>query len=91
MIYHASIPADDPERVARVIAELRRGTSHPFIAPGTYIVLAHDERGTEPEIGPRGTELIPADGEVGLPEYVIGVDSLSSWNSGLRTNSCWSS
>ena len=26
MIIHASIPADDPERVARIIAELWRGT-----------------------------------------------------------------
>lgn len=66
MIYHASIPADDPERVARVIAELWRGTYHPFIAPGTFVVLANDARGTEFEIGPRGTELIPADSEVGF-------------------------
>jgi hypothetical protein len=66
MIYHASIPADDPERVARVIAELWRGTYHPFIAPGTFIALANDEWGTELEIGARGMELIPAQGEVGF-------------------------
>lgn len=66
MIYHASIPADDAERVARVIAELWRGTYHPFVAPGTFIVLANDQWGTELEIGPRGMELIPADGEVGF-------------------------
>lgn len=35
MIFHVSIPADDPERVAGVIAELWRGTYHPFIAPNT--------------------------------------------------------
>lgn len=66
MIYHASVPADDPERVARVIAELWGGTYHPFIAPGTFIVLANDAWGTELEIGPRGMELIPAKGEVGF-------------------------
>jgi hypothetical protein len=66
MIYHASVPADDPEHVARVIAELWRGTYHPFVIPGTFIVLANDEWGTELEIGPHGTELIPADSEVGF-------------------------
>ena len=66
MIYHASIPADDCERVARVIAQLWRGTYHPFIAPGTFVVLANDAHGTELEIAPRGTELIPAEGEVGI-------------------------
>ena len=68
MIYHASIPADDAERVARVIAELWRGTYHPFIAPGTFVVLANDAHGTEVEIAPRGTELIPADNEVGFQQ-----------------------
>jgi hypothetical protein len=66
MIFHASIPADDPERVAKVVAELWRGTYHPFIAPGTYVVLANDELGTELEVGPRGVELIPSAGEVGF-------------------------
>jgi hypothetical protein len=66
MIYHASIPADDSERVARVVAELWGGSYHPFIAPGTFIVLANDQWGTELEIGPRGVELVPSPGEVGF-------------------------
>jgi hypothetical protein len=66
MIHHASVPADDCERVARVIAELWGGTYHPFVAPGTFVVLANDDHGTELEVAPRGTELIPADGEVGF-------------------------
>jgi hypothetical protein len=36
MIIHASIPADDPERVARIIAELWRGTYAPFIVVPAY-------------------------------------------------------
>ena len=71
MIYHASVPADDCERVARVIAELWRGTYHPFIAPGTFIVLANDSHGTELEVAPRGTELIPAENEVGFQRNPI--------------------
>ncbi len=71
MIHHASIPADDPERVARVIAELWRGTYHPFIAPCTFVVLADDAHGTELEVAPRGIELIPAEAEVGFQRNPI--------------------
>src|SRR5277367_401964 len=55
MLIHASIPADEPERVARVIAELWRGTCAPFPpVPGVFIARADDERGTQVEVGPRG-------------------------------------
>jgi hypothetical protein len=30
MIFHASVPADDPERVARALAEVLRGEHMPF-------------------------------------------------------------
>ncbi len=53
MIIHASIPADDPERVARVIAELWRGESFPFFA-GTFIAMAGDDRGSQIEVAKRG-------------------------------------
>jgi len=58
MMIHASIPADDPERVARVIAELWRGTSSPFPVgvPGIFVARAGDDRGTQIEVGPRGYE-----------------------------------
>jgi hypothetical protein len=59
MIYHASIPADEPERVARVIAELWRGEYFPFVFLGTFIVFAGDDRGTHIEVCPRGQEGIP--------------------------------
>ena len=61
MIIHASIPADDPERVARVIAELWNGTFAPFPpVPGVFIARADDDRGTQVEVGPRGREAAPA-------------------------------
>jgi hypothetical protein len=59
MIIHVSIPADEPERVARVIAELWRGESIPFVAPGTFVAKAGDDRGSAIEVYPRGLELIP--------------------------------
>ena len=65
MLFHASIPADNPEHVARVIAELWRGEMMPFLPhPGAYMAWSGDERGTELEIFPRGQEEFPSPGEV---------------------------
>jgi hypothetical protein len=60
MITHASVPADEPERVARVIAELWHGNYFPFpVLPGVFTARANDERGTQVEVGPRGTRATP--------------------------------
>ena len=56
MIFHSSITASEPERVARVIAELWRGTARP--APGgmfdgkCHVAFALDDRGTQIEVLP---------------------------------------
>jgi hypothetical protein len=65
MIIHASIPPDDPERVARVIAELWRGEAIRFVAPGGFVAKAGDERGSAIEVYARAVELIPGETEVG--------------------------
>ena len=65
MLFHASIPADDPERVARVIAEVWRGESLPFPpVPGSYTAFAGDDRGSVIDVTPRGREGIPGAKEV---------------------------
>ena len=56
MIFHSSITASDPERVARVIAELWRGTARKA-PPGMfddkcYVAFALDDRGTQMEVFP---------------------------------------
>ena len=61
MIIHASIPADNPERVGRVIAEVWRGDCLPFLFPQTFLVMAGDDRGTTIEVAPRGKEIFPAE------------------------------
>jgi hypothetical protein len=66
MIYHASIPADEPERVARVIAELWCGEQFPFVFRGSFIVFADDERGSQIEVWPRGLEQTPGPKEVSI-------------------------
>jgi hypothetical protein len=67
VLFHASIPADDPERVARVIAELWQGEVLPFPPhPSALMVFAGDDRRTILEVFPRGLEHVPAPGEFAL-------------------------
>lgn len=64
MIHHISIPASNPLRVAKVLAELCRGKVVPFtVHPGSYLVLMLDGCGTSIDIYPLGTEMVPGTGE----------------------------
>jgi hypothetical protein len=65
MIFHASIEADDPARVASALARLWRAEAFPFppVADGSLIVLAGDHRNSAIEVYPRGTTLYPTDGD----------------------------
>lgn len=56
MLFHASIAAADPKRVASVVAELWGGKIFPF-SPGvgnSWMVIADDGRGTGLEVYPHG-------------------------------------
>jgi hypothetical protein len=59
MLFHLSIDADDPKRVASVLAEIWGGVALPFppVAQGSWMAMAGDARGTGVEVYPRGTEL----------------------------------
>lgn len=65
MIFHASIEADDPRRVAEALAKLWRAEAFPFppVAEGSLIVLAGDHRNSAIEVYPRGSALHPTDGD----------------------------
>lgn len=65
MIFHLSIAADEPTRVARVIAELWGGSARIFppVAKGSAVAIAGGGNGTTIEIYPRGCELVPAEGD----------------------------
>ena len=65
MIFHLSIAADDPARVARVIAELWGGKARIFppVAQGSAVAISGDANGTSFEIYPRGCELVPGEGD----------------------------
>lgn len=64
MINHISIAAQNPEKVANVLAELWGGAmAIPFPpCPGGYIVLANDGRGSGVEVTPINTVLVPGEG-----------------------------
>ena len=65
MMFHGSMPARNPEHVAKVIAELWRGVAFPFPPfPESFIALAGDERGTEIEVCPYTQENVIGESEV---------------------------
>ena len=67
MLFHLSIEADDPRRLAEVLAELWGGAAAPFpaVTDGSWVALSGDDRGTIVEIYPRGTELLEVQGAHG--------------------------
>lgn len=73
MIIHASIPADEPERVARALAELWRGEAVPFPpVERAWIAFAHDGRGTEIEVCPRDLAFVAGPAEFAVEPVGAG-------------------
>ncbi len=65
MIHHISIPASDPYRVARVLAELTHGHCFEFpITPGAFMVNFGDDHGSALEIIPADRVWLPGADEV---------------------------
>jgi hypothetical protein len=60
MIHHISIAAQNPLRVASVLAEICHGKVYNFPVPGSYAVIEFDEYGTGIEVFPLGTVCVPA-------------------------------
>jgi hypothetical protein len=65
MIHHVSIPARDPQHVARVLAELLGGYAGPFVGPipGAWVVYQEDEHGSGIEVYQERTVLVPGEGD----------------------------
>lgn len=65
MIHHISIPARDPEHVARVLGELLGGYVGPFIGPipGVWVAYAEDGHGLGVEVYPERTAFVPGKGD----------------------------
>ncbi len=65
MLFHLSIEADNPQRMAQFFAEIWDGEALPFpsVTPGSWAAHSGDERATMIEIYPRGTEMHPVEGD----------------------------
>ncbi|WP_313934872.1 hypothetical protein [Nostoc sp. FACHB-152] len=73
MIHHISIAAQNPLRVASVLAEIWHGKVFNFPNPGSYAVFAFDEYGTGIEVFPLGSVCVP--GSDTEPSKVIQTSS----------------
>jgi len=64
MIFHASIPADDPERVARVLGEILGGGYSPFhVGRQSFMSRAGADDEAAIEVYPRDEIMMPGTGE----------------------------
>lgn len=65
MIFHLSIDAREPQRVASVLAEMLGGRAVPFppVAQGSWVAFAGDDRKSLVEVYPYGTRLVEAPGD----------------------------
>jgi hypothetical protein len=65
MIHHVSIPARNPEHVARVLAEVLGGYAGPFVGPiaGAWAVYQEDDHGSGIEVYDERTVLLPGSGD----------------------------
>ena len=61
MLFHVSLEADNPQKVAEVFAEIMGGEAlvFPPVIDGSWVAFAGDDHGTMIEIYPRGTEIHP--------------------------------
>lgn len=65
MIFHLSIDAHDPQRVATALARIWGSECYPFppVGEGSWMVIADDGRGSAVEVYPRGVALTPGEGD----------------------------
>ena len=86
MIYHASIPADDPATVASALAVLWGGEDLPFPPwPGARVVFAGDDRNSTLEVYPRNQPMVPGD-EMVIPRHSDYVARETGWHLAVATD-----
>lgn len=84
MLFHLSIDADEPRRVAQVLAELLGGEALPFPpVHEAWAAMAGDERATLIEVYPRGTILYEVKGDADAQGHF---DEFARWIRGSSTH-----
>jgi hypothetical protein len=88
MIFHASIPADDPKNVACVLAEIWRGEAFRFPPwPGAFVAMAGDDRNSTVEVYPRAQTIAPGEGDgMGRPRLDPQPGRLSCFHLAIATD-----
>ncbi|MBE9156634.1 hypothetical protein IQ265_27210 [Nodosilinea sp. LEGE 06152] len=59
MIHHISIDAQEPLRVASVLAEIWQGKVYTFLVPGSFLVMPFDDYGTHIVVFKQGDAWMP--------------------------------
>ncbi|KNH08393.1 hypothetical protein BRCH_00255 [Candidatus Burkholderia brachyanthoides] len=73
MIFHASIPARDPQHVAHILTELWGVFAAPFPSfPDSWMAVAGDDRGAIIEVYPHDRVITPGDGLEGNVSFGAG-------------------
>jgi hypothetical protein len=86
MIFHASIPARNPEHVARTLAELWGGFAAPFSPfEGAWMAVAGDDRGTIIETYPSDLTLVPGDAHAPLASTMSARPQYSAYHMAVAT------
>jgi hypothetical protein len=87
MLFHMSIAAEDPERVANALAELWNGRARPFppISDNSWIAVAGDDRGSAIEVYPAGTVLCETNGDADAHGEPMGVDRFTATHGAIAT------
>ena len=87
MLFHMSMAADDPRRVAEVIAEFWGGEARKFppVSDNGWIAVAGDARGTAIEVYPAGTVLRETPGDADAHGEPGGADRFSPTHGAIAT------
>jgi predicted small integral membrane protein len=84
MIFHAALPADDPQKAARTFARILGGSAMPF-PPGPESWMAWSADGaTELEFVPRGLYFVPGEAEVDIRSTGVATRH-SDWHVAMGT------
>lgn len=84
MIAHFSLPARDPEGVARLFASLIDGVAMPFpVVPGAWVAIASDGSGCGIEVLPETSAHNPGTGEADPDRHAAGPEVMP-WEVQIR-------
>ena len=88
MLFHLSIAAEDPQNVARVVAELWGGEAFRFppVSDNGWIAVAGDDRGTSLEVYPLNVVLRETEGDADAAGETSGRDRYTATHAAIATD-----